>query len=80
MDYGERFNYGKIKDDFDCPEYPKHNGYYTEKQALFDYKFNQIPALDNLQEQYPDKFKTFHDLKTYRWGKGDIFFCYLWNQ
>lgn len=75
MDYGERFNYGKIKDDFDCPEYPKHNGYYTEKQALFDYKFNQIPALDDLQEQYPDKFKTFHDIKTYRWGKGDIFFA-----
>lgn len=75
MDYGERFNYGKIKDDFDCPEYPKHNGYYTEKQALFDYKFNQIPALDDLQEQYPDKFKTFHDIKTYRWGKGDNFFA-----
>lgn len=75
MDYGERFNYGKIKDDFDCPEYPKHNGYYTEKQALFDYKFNQIPALDDLQEQYPDKFKTFHDIKTYRCGKGDNFFA-----
>lgn len=69
MDYGERFNYGKIKDDFDCPEYPKHNGYYTEKQALFDYKFNQIPSLDNLQEQYTDKFKT------YRWGKGNNFFA-----
>lgn len=75
MDYGERFNYGKIKDDFDCPEYPKHNGYYTGKQALFDYKFNQIPSLDNLQEQYPDKFKTFQELKTYRWGKGDNFFA-----
>lgn len=69
MDYGERFNYGKIKDDFGYPEYPKHNGYYTEKQALFDSKFNQIPSLDNLQEQYPDK------LKTYRWGKGDNFFA-----
>lgn len=75
MDYGERFNYGKIKDDFDCPEYPKHNGYYTGKQALFDYKFNQIPSLDDLQEQYPDKFKTFQELKTYRWGKGDNFFA-----
>lgn len=68
MDYGERFNYGKIKDDFDCPEYPKHNGYYTEKQALFDYKFNQIPSLDDLQEEYPDK------LITYRGGKGNKFF------
>lgn len=69
MDYDERFNYGKIKNSFDCPEYSKHNGYYTEKQALFDYKFNQIPSLDDLQEQYPDK------LKTYRWGKGNNFFA-----
>lgn len=72
MDYGERFNYGKIKDDFDCPDY---NGYYSSTHTSFDSKFNQIPALDDLQEQYPDKFKTFHDIKTCRWGKGDNFFA-----
>lgn len=72
MDYGERFNYGKIKDDFDCP---KPNGYYSSTHTSFDSKFNQIPSLDDLQEQYPDKFKTFHELKTYRWGKGDNFFA-----
>lgn len=72
MDYGERFNYGKIKDDFDCPDY---NGYYSSTHTSFDSKFNQISSLDNLQEQYPDKFKTFHNLKTYRWGKGDNFFA-----
>lgn len=72
MDYGERFNYGKIKDDFNCP---KPNGYYSSTHTSFDSKFNQISSLDNLQEQYPDKFKTFHDLKTYRWGKGDNFFA-----
>lgn len=72
MDYGERFNYGKIKDDFG---YPDHNGYYSSTHTSFDSKFNQISSLDNLQEQYPDKFKTFHDLKTYRWGKGDNFFA-----
>lgn len=71
MDYGERFNYGKIKDDFG---YPDHNGYYSSTHTSFDSKFNQIPSLDNLQEQYPDKFKTFHELKTYRWGKGNNFF------
>lgn len=72
MDYGERFNYGKIKDDFGYPDY---NGYYSSTHTSFDSKFNQISSLDNLQEQYPDKFKTFHDLKTYRWGKGDNFFA-----
>ena len=72
MDCGERFNYGKIKDDFG---YPKPNGYYSSTYTSFDSKFNQIPSLDNLQKQYPDKFKTFHDLKTYRWGKGDNFFA-----
>lgn len=72
MDYGERFNYGKIKDDF-C--YPDYNGYYSSTHTSFDSKFNQISSLDNLQEQYPDKFKTFHDLITYRWGKGDNFFA-----
>ena len=53
MDYGERFNYGKIKDDFG---YPDHNGYYSSTHTSFDSKFNQIPSLDNLQEQYPDKY------------------------
>lgn len=72
MDYGERFNYGKIKDDFDCP---KPNGYYSSTHTSFDSKLNSIPSLDDLQKQYPDKFKTFHDLKTYRWGKGDNFFA-----
>lgn len=72
MDYGERFNYGKIKDDFDCPE---HNGYYSSTHTSFDSKLNSIPSLDDLQEQYPDKFKTFQELKTYRWGKGDNFFA-----
>lgn len=72
MDYGERFNYGKIKDNFG---YSDHNGYYSSTHTSFDSKFNQIPSLDNLQEQYPDKFKTFHELKTYRWGKGDNFFA-----
>lgn len=75
MDYGERFNYGKIKDDFDCPKYPKHNEYYSSTHTSFDSKLNSIPSLDNLQEEYPDKFKTFHELKTYRWGKGDSFFA-----
>lgn len=75
MDYGERFNYGKIKDDFDCPKYPNHNGYYSSTHTSFDSKLNSIPSLDDLQKQYPDKFKTFHDLKTYRWGKGDNFFA-----
>lgn len=74
MDYGERFNYGKIKDDFDCP---KPNGYYssTHTSSDFDSAFSPIPSLDNLQEQYPNKFKTFQELKTYRWGKGDNFFA-----
>lgn len=72
MDYGERFNYGRIKDDFDCP---KHNGYYSSTHTSFDSNLNQIPSLDDLQEQYPDKFKTFQELKTYRWGKGNQFFA-----
>ena len=72
MDYGERFNYGKIKDDFG---YPDHNGYYSSTHTSFDSKLNSIPSLDNLQKQYPDKFKIFHDLKTYRWGKGNNFFA-----
>ena len=72
MDYGERFNYGKIKDDFDCPN---HNGYYSSTHTSFDSKLNSIPSLDDLQKQYPDKFKTFHNLKTYRWGKGNNFFA-----
>lgn len=72
MDYGERFNYGKIKDDFDCPN---SKGYYSSTHTSFDYNLNQIPSLDDLQKQYPDKFKTFHDIKTYRWGKGDNFFA-----
>lgn len=72
MDYGERFNYGKIKDDFG---YPNSKGCYSSTHTSFDYKFNQIPSLDDLQEQYPDKFKTFQELKTYRWGKGNQFFA-----
>lgn len=72
MDYGERFNYGKIKDDFG---YPDHNGYYSSTHTSFDSKLNSIPSLDDLQEEYPDKFKTFHNLTTYRWGKGNKFFA-----
>ena len=72
MDYGERFNYGKIKDDF---EHPNNKGYYSSTYTSFDSKLNSIPSLDDLQKQYPDKFKTFHELKTYRWGKGDNFFA-----
>ena len=68
MDYGERFNYGKIKDDFDCPKYPKHNGYYSSTYTSFDSISNQIPSLDDLQKEYPDRLKTF------RWGKGNQFF------
>lgn len=71
MDYGERFNYGRIKDDFDCPN---PNGYYSSTHTSFDSKLNSIPSLDDLQEQYPDKFKTFHNLITYRGGKGNKFF------
>ena len=33
MDYGERFNYGKIKDDFDCPN---PNGYYSSTHTSSD--------------------------------------------
>ena len=33
MDYGERFNYGKIKDDFDCP---KPDGYYSSTHTSSD--------------------------------------------
>lgn len=71
MDYGERFNYGKIKDDFDCPKYPEHNGYYssTHTSSDIDSTFNPIPSLDDLQKEYPDKLKTF------RWGKGNQFFA-----
>ena len=69
MDYGERFNYGKIKDDFDSPKYPKHNGYYSSTHTSFDSKFNQIPSLEDLEEEYPNKFKTF------RWGKDNQFFA-----
>ena len=74
MDYGERFNYGKIKDDFDCP---KPNGYYssTHTSSDPDSAFSSISSLDDLEEEYPDKFKTFHDIKTYRLGKGDNFFA-----
>ena len=77
MDYGERFNYGKIKDDFDCPKYSEHNGYYssTHTSSDIDSTFNPIPSLDDLQEEYPDKFKTFHNLITYRGGKGNKFFA-----
>ena len=55
MDYGERFNYGKIKDDFDCPN---PNGYYssTHTSSDLDSTFNPISSLDDLQEKYPDKF------------------------
>ena len=55
MDYDERFNYGKIKDDFDCP---KPNGYYssTHTSSDLDSTFNPISSLDDLQEEYPDKF------------------------
>ena len=55
MDYGERFNYGKIKDDFDCPN---PNGYYssTHTSSDIDSTFNPISSLDDLQEEYPDKF------------------------
>lgn len=68
MDYGERFNYGKIKDDFDCP---KPNGYYssTHTSSDPDSAFSSIPSLDDLQKEYPDKLKTF------RWGKGNQFFA-----
>lgn len=38
MDYGERFNYGKIKDDFDCPKYPKHNEYYSSTHTSKELK------------------------------------------
>lgn len=69
MDYGERFNYGKIKDDFDCPKYPKYNGYYSSTYTSFDSISNQIPSLDDLQKEYPDRLKTF------RWGKGNQFFA-----
>ena len=55
MDYGERFNYGRIKDDFDCPN---PNGYYssTHTSSDLDSTFNPISSLDDLQEEYPDKF------------------------
>ena len=55
MDCGERFNYGKIKDDFDCPN---PNGYYssTHTSSDLDSTFNPISSLDDLQEEYPDKF------------------------
>ena len=33
MDYGERFDYGKIKDDFDCPN---PNGYYSSTHTSSD--------------------------------------------
>lgn len=66
MDYGERFNYGKIKDDFG---YPNDKGYYSSTYTSFDSKFNQIPSLEDLEKEYPDKLKTF------RWGKGNQFFA-----
>ena len=55
MDYGKRINYGKIKDDFDCPN---PNGYYsnTHTSSDLDSTFNPISSLDDLQEEYPDKF------------------------
>lgn len=66
MDYGERFNYGKIKDDFG---YPDSKGYYSSTHTSFDSISNQIPSLDDLQKEYPDRLKTF------RWGKGNQFFA-----
>ena len=72
MDYGERFNYGKIQDDFG---YPDDKGYYSSTYTSFDYNLNQIPSLDDLQKQYPDKIKTFQEIKTYRGGKGNKFFA-----
>ena len=67
MNYGERFNYGKIKDDFNCP---KSNGYYssTHTSSDLDSVFSPISSLDDLQEENPDK------LITYRGGKGNKFF------
>ena len=66
MSYSERFNYGKIKDDFNCPN---DKGYYSSTHTSFDSKFNQIPSLEDLEEEYPNKLKTF------RWGKGNQFFA-----
>ena len=50
MDYGERFNYGKIKDDFDCPN---PNGYYSSTHTSSDLdsayrinKFGEFELLD----------------------------------
>ena len=48
---------------------PKHNGYYSSTHTSFDSKFNQIPSLEDLEEEYPNKFKTF------RWGKDNQFFA-----
>lgn len=56
MDYGERFNYGKIKDDFG---YPNDKGYYSSTYTSFDSKFNQIPSLEDLEKNIPTGLKLF---------------------
>lgn len=66
MDYGERFNYGKIKDDFG---YPDHNGYYSSTHTSFNSWQNSIPTLEELQKENPQR------LKTYRWGNGNQFYA-----
>ncbi len=51
MDYGERFNYGKIKDDFDCP---KSNGYYSSTHTSSD-----LDSAHNLITYRGDKGNKF---------------------
>ena len=59
MDYGERFNYGKIKDDFNCPN---PNGYYSSTHTSSD-----LDSAHNLITYHWGKGNNF--FSTYRINK-----------
>lgn len=63
MDYGERFNYGKIKDDFDCPN---SNGYYSSTHTSSD-----LDSAHNLITYRWGKGNNF--FSTYRINKFEEF-------
>ena len=60
MDYDERFNYGKIKDDFDCPNF---NRYYPDtrgKEKSFQ-KNRELKEENEKLKKYIDYLKEKND-------------------
>ena len=58
MDYGERFNYGKIKDDFDCHNPISKESKENKKKALEKNKENErkAKAFDKIYKLLYSKF------------------------